>query len=426
MRTEFEKWIDETASFSSKGTVLIQEAVRCYKVNAYRGAYLFSYLAFKMTLKDRIITSSYLNNKAEWSKDIKALKGDKWESNLDHLIFKKQEGLDVFSLSDDLKTEWGYWRKKRNDCAHAKDEIFEYSEVESFWSFLKKYMIKFQVMGSEAYLNNVLIEHFKYHRTNQELDMHLGQLTTLDKEEIVKILIKLDKEITSYFKLREGIEELNGLNDFWLHIKDYSIKVGEAFFDFICRRDYLFFDRFNKGMPNLLPQVLEMNKSFVEKEIIEPIYKDCYYDNRLWYYTIELLKRLSPAETARFIDKITINVPATQPNELERSILKDYDYFESWKKRIFGGSLVGRTSEGTKYIGDYRNVLNIFIVLDNVEWDESIYKCLKNVLDWDDTRHGRIHNRSDYYRFIEFRSRLREENYSKKYEDCEKKYQTDL
>ncbi|MCZ1263677.1 hypothetical protein EIH79_02590, partial [Paenibacillus tundrae] len=152
MRTEFEKWIDETASFSSKGTVLIQEAVRCYKVNAYRGAYLFSYLAFKMTLRDRIITSSYLNNKAEWSKDLKALKGDKWESNLDSLIFKKQEGLDVFSLSDDLKKEWEYWRKKRNDCAHAKDEIFEYSEVESFWSFLKKYMIKFQVMGSEAYL----------------------------------------------------------------------------------------------------------------------------------------------------------------------------------------------------------------------------------------------------------------------------------
>lgn len=149
------------------------------------------------------------------------------------------------------------------------------------------------------------------------------------------------------------------------------------------------------------------------------IYKNYYYDNRLWYYTIELLKRLSSVEAARFIDKITINTPATQPNEIERNILKEYGYFESWKKRIFGGQLIGRNREGTKYISDYNNRSNIYIVLDNVEWDESVYICLKNVLEWEVYTHGRIDGENNYYRFLEFRERLNEEDYSKKYKECE-------
>lgn len=395
-------------------------------MNAYRGAYLFSYLAFKMTLKDRIITSSYLNNKIEWIKDIKTLKGDKWEACLDSLIFKKQGESDVFSLNDDLKKEYEYWKKKRNDCAHAKDEIFEHSEVESFWSFLKKSLIKFQVMGSDEYLINALVEHFKYHRDAKELDVLLGQLSTLDKEEIIQVLIKIDKDITGYFRVRSGMGELNGLSDFWLKIQSYNSKLREAFFDFVCHGSYSFFDRFIEFIPDLLSQTLQINKPFIEKQIIEPIYRQGYYDERLWYYTVELLKRFSPTEASQFIDKITINAPAKQPNEVEQEILREYGYFERWKKRIFGGGLVNRKREGTTYIGDYSNRSNIYFILDNVEWDESVYLCLKNVLEWNSTIHGRIDGESNYYKFLEFRNRLNEGDFLEKYQDCERCYQTTL
>ena len=36
----------------------MEEAVTCYKVGAYRSAYLMSYLAFKTTIRERVLNAS--------------------------------------------------------------------------------------------------------------------------------------------------------------------------------------------------------------------------------------------------------------------------------------------------------------------------------------------------------------------------------
>lgn len=424
MKLEFEKWIDETASFSSKGSILIEEAVRCYKVGAYRGAYLFSYLAFKMTIKDRILASSYLNNKGAWSNDIRNLDVDsKWEICLDSLIFKKIDDSTVFSLDGDMQKEYDFWRKKRNDCAHAKDEIFDNSTVEMFWNFIKKNIVKFQVMGSEPYLVNSLFEHFKYNRSEKELYELISQLSTLNKGEIVRILEQFDKEVSDYFHLGDDIENLEALKEFWLTIKS-DIKINDAFFEFVCSKGYRFFDKFYKFIPDILSQTFEFNKTFVERKILEVIYTNKYSDIRLWHYTVKILELFSPSEASQLIDKIIrTDAPRSQPNELESRVLKQYGYYEKWKKQIFDGNLVNKRREGVDYI--YNNSNNIFAVLEHVEWDESIYKCLNNIFEWDSRTHGRIDGEYKYYAFIEFRSEFRSGRYKEKYDQLKSLYEVD-
>ena len=71
MRLEFENWVEEVKLFSEKGDVLIQEGILCFKSGAYRGSFLLSYLAFKISLRDKLLSSNFINSKRvdqEWSK----------------------------------------------------------------------------------------------------------------------------------------------------------------------------------------------------------------------------------------------------------------------------------------------------------------------------------------------------------------------
>lgn len=56
MKLQIETWSKE--NLPSNAGALMEEAVICYKVGAYHAAYILSYLAFKTTIRERILKAS--------------------------------------------------------------------------------------------------------------------------------------------------------------------------------------------------------------------------------------------------------------------------------------------------------------------------------------------------------------------------------
>ena len=55
MKLEIEKWNDNANMLSINGNGLFQESIVCYRNGAYRSAFIMSYLAFMITIKDRVL-----------------------------------------------------------------------------------------------------------------------------------------------------------------------------------------------------------------------------------------------------------------------------------------------------------------------------------------------------------------------------------
>ena len=56
MKIAFEKWIEEN-EIPDEAITLFQESIRCYKISAYRSAFIMSYIAFQNILKTRMLIS---------------------------------------------------------------------------------------------------------------------------------------------------------------------------------------------------------------------------------------------------------------------------------------------------------------------------------------------------------------------------------
>lgn len=85
----------------------MKESVSCYKIGAYRSAYIMSYLAFKQTIRERIIMSPIhtecYENSSEWDRNVvSSLKSDdKWEDTINNIIEanpKKETGKKCASI----------------------------------------------------------------------------------------------------------------------------------------------------------------------------------------------------------------------------------------------------------------------------------------------------------------------------------------
>ena len=90
MKIEIENWSEKNLTDNAK--ILMKESVSCYKIGSYRSAYIMSYLAFKQTIRERIITSptypECYANSIEWDISVVNLlkSDDKWEDTINDII----------------------------------------------------------------------------------------------------------------------------------------------------------------------------------------------------------------------------------------------------------------------------------------------------------------------------------------------------
>ncbi|SMQ86976.1 hypothetical protein SAMN05444673_7069 [Bacillus sp. OV166] len=222
MEIHFEKWIKQQ-DVSEDALTLFDESIICYRVGAYRASFLMSYLGFMKTLRDRLLRSpmpSLIPHESVWQKARNDLKDDKkWEEKVFDLTqenYKIQEENrsigKVFLISMDLIDEMPYWRKKRNECAHAKDTIIGYSHVDTFWLFLESNLSKFVVNGGKEALLN------KY---SLYLDKRFTQPGTDFNHLIEEIpLVVKNNEIPEFYK---------EIEDNYIPLDDQKSKIGFKF-----------------------------------------------------------------------------------------------------------------------------------------------------------------------------------------------------
>ncbi|WFB66858.1 hypothetical protein [Chryseobacterium sp. WX] len=151
-------WLSDKFKNSIDPKFLFEESVKCYKIEAFRASLLFSYLGFFTYIKEMIISSNKPTPIAQsrWDDIISKLnKDDYWEQRVyDELVNSTSS---IFNFNDSIRQQIKYWKDRRNDCAHFRDNEINHHHVEMFWFFLKSNITKISIQGSKENL----LEKFK-------------------------------------------------------------------------------------------------------------------------------------------------------------------------------------------------------------------------------------------------------------------------
>lgn len=168
MKLEIQKWINNQ-NFSEEVERLFEESIICYKTEAYRASLLFSYLGFMTIIKERILNSKEPNGfvEQEWRNNYqrRLLNEDEWDKAIFQFTQQKHNNKIIFEVSEEIRHQVEYWKNRRNDCAHAKNQVIKNFHVESFWTFIYVNLPKFVVGGSYQSLINKIDKHFDTYQT---------------------------------------------------------------------------------------------------------------------------------------------------------------------------------------------------------------------------------------------------------------------
>jgi len=231
MKLEFEDWL-LSQKISQTADSLFHEAITCYKASAYRASLLLSYVGFQTVVKDRILLATCPTgiSQAQWTNIRKNLiDDDKWDSQAFDAV-QTTKPSSIFGLSDDIRHQVVYWKNRRNDCAHSKQNEINNSHVESFWLFLKSNLAKFVVSGSKEGLLNEIRNHFDFSITPPGADcFHLVEqipvaISVSDLADFFDEIYKMFRPGTSGYPLPPPMATSE--MDFWnkvLSLKDSGV-----------------------------------------------------------------------------------------------------------------------------------------------------------------------------------------------------------
>lgn len=392
----------------------MKESVSCYKIGAYRSAYIMSYLAFKQTIRERIITAPiypecYENN-IEWDKNVVSLlkNDDKWEDTINDIIEanpKKEIGkkfASIFNFSNREKTliRYTYWKNIRNSCTHAKDEYIDSATVGQFWNYIKDDLSKFYVLGGKTYLMNELIECYKYYDCDEKDISHLLRgIKIIYKSELKEFfgrfldrLIKLNRYLVN-----------NSNIGFWKQIIFYDEDIiKEAFALSICEKQEIFLE-FYKDFNIILDLTISSNIRFIQ-DYINPLLCEQLSDRYLYrkYFWKILCGSLIIQPKGIDIETITSNydnfmlINDIDITDYEKCLLKKYKIFNKFILNSGKDMFQNDSNSQWNYYSFENSKEDSYIIkcFDYIEWDiemiekiEYGYKDLKNS----------IENRSNLY-----------------------------
>lgn len=161
-------WIQEKFKHSLDSKLLFEEAIKCYKIEAFRASLLFSYLGFLNYIKEMIIGGKQPINvdDTRWEKIIRTLNDENfWEERVFNELTNSSNSA-IFRFNDSIKEQIKYWRGRRNDCAHFKDNDINFHHTEMFWSFLRSNLTKISLEGSKQNLLNKFCDFFDRTKTS--------------------------------------------------------------------------------------------------------------------------------------------------------------------------------------------------------------------------------------------------------------------
>jgi len=156
----FRSWLQDQP-LPSEVLDLFEEAFRCYRAEAYRAALLFSYLGFLRAVASRLMNAAKPDLLSEklWL-DLQGQLRDevKWESATFGAL-ERVNPTSILLADEDLRQQVTYWRGRRNDAAHSRENEISAAHVEMIWLFIRSNLAKFVVNGGRS----GLLERFRRH-----------------------------------------------------------------------------------------------------------------------------------------------------------------------------------------------------------------------------------------------------------------------
>lgn len=298
MKLLIKDWSQKNLSKNAVG--LMEEAIMCYKVGAYRSAYLMSYLAFKTTIRERILNAPKPDciNDTCWNDQIlEPLDNDnKWEEAMNNIIFAAKESgqgpgaVFKFTNYERIKNRYEYWKNIRNSCAHAKDEHITSSTVEQFWNYMQDDLSEYYVLGGKQYLIEKLSYDYKYFYTvgKEELENTLKDITIIYRKDIVECF-------DSFCEKNPICLQLESKNiEFWKEIICGSNEIiREGFLDFFyMRNDAELFMDWYKQFPQFFYFMISRHKEMIQETIAPRLEEQRFYleEDVFWHLLVEILK----------------------------------------------------------------------------------------------------------------------------------------
>ncbi|SDZ38875.1 hypothetical protein [Bacillus sp. 166amftsu] len=393
MQLYFETWIKEQ-NISEDALILFEESIQCFRVGAYRASFLMSYLGFMKALRDRLLKSDKpdLIHQEDWMKIKNDLRDDKiWEEivlkTTQEKEKKKQKQVSkevprnkVYLINNDLMEEIPYWRKKRNECAHAKETIINYSQVETFWLFLQSNLAKFVVNGGKEALLDKIKKHFDpvYTKPYSDCTYLIKDIPLVVKPHEIPELLKEIYE--KYVEINELIPDKSAYL-FWKAIA-YSTdsKINKSFLEFI-ESDHDYFSVFIALFPDKLNE-FSSNESLIRIFWKKLLFGRINFFADTYWELISIVLRnewIPPEEIEPFINKIYNNfLNWSNPEPEQTKVLKCYGFLKTIKKHIFESGNLNQPG-GYQFSNEVAN--RIIYYFDNESLDVLVVEELNKLFD---------------------------------------------
>ncbi|HHX62236.1 MAG TPA: hypothetical protein GX707_16225 [Epulopiscium sp.] len=401
MNLEMETWA--SSNLTSNSQLLMKESVICYKVGAYRSAYLMSYLAFKQTIRERVVDApeypTVYNNPIEWDRNVlKQLRDDdKWEEMINDIVAANSDqgengklaSIFQYTNRDRILNRYRYWKDIRNSCAHAKDEHINSSTVEQFWNYIQDDIGEFYVLGGKQYLMNQLVDRYKYYISDEDKNLSwlLLNIKTVYKNELNDFFISFLEIILKEY--REIISDMN--ISFWGQIIDFhDEEISKAFILSLVenKEEFIVFFKYHNKISTLMHKY---NSRFIQDYINPTLSERSYYDDSykksFWslFSSALLLKPegldivaiTSNYENFKLIKDVDISI-------CEKGLLKQHKVFKQFLLNA-GKDLFNNDSNNHWDYYSWASTKN----------DEYIIECFKHI-DWDIELIKRIDSSMEY------------------------------
>jgi len=231
MKLNFELW-SEGDYFSENARGLFKASADCYKAQVYTASLLMAYLGFLVVLKERVMRAAKpaIFPEGLWDNMILKLKDeDRWEEAIFDAAVQREKpegsvGSDrtrdpVFVINDNLRLQIKYWKDRRNDCVHNKDNRITISHVESFWNFLESNLQKITIEGGKMSLLNKFTRHYdnSYTSVNESVIPLIleikGAVPKTEMHDFWKSLIEIVTDMWDYSREIDLFKKILSVND---------------------------------------------------------------------------------------------------------------------------------------------------------------------------------------------------------------------
>lgn len=283
MKLDFEKWLD-AQNIPQKARDFFDEAVICFKVSAYRGAFMLSYLGFQTIIRERLLQSNapgpdLIPKPSRWAEiTAKLREPTEWDTEVNRLISNdnSESEKNIFMINRDVRKEAIYFKDKRNACVHGKDDI-SYPHVESLWMFIRNHSGKFMVnSGIEGFVEQVK-SHFNpsENNPNAPFDVLLSRMTSVVHDDQYHELFNKLFQVVSL-----NINSECYISNFWKDIaNNKDDKIRENFLQYL-RDDPFRFRNFVLCLPDTIRFFMD-DESTIRKFLYERLHDMRIYQDQI-------------------------------------------------------------------------------------------------------------------------------------------------